>query len=303
MLKKRLILHAFQWTLKDIQRNLGRIKEVGFNAIQISPIAPTKDDNSKEFWMLYQPIEFTVGNTKIGSRDDLVDLCEAARRLDIDIIADVVLRHLAGKDDGSLTPHEKADPTLTCDPDCWLPVYESEDYENRYNITNGYFGLPALNYFNPYVQGKYITYLDDLIACGVSSFRIDMGKHFALPSEGCDFWTNVIGRYPDRFHYAENLDCPTSLQDKYAEYVGILGSEPCSDNSKFVAHFETHDTYHTFKSTIHMTGHDRLNAWRWTLQSNQNALWFSRPFDSVTLGDEMAKINNRYSVPKEYAVI
>ncbi|MGP6139594.1 alpha-amylase family glycosyl hydrolase [Jeotgalibaca sp. A127] len=294
MTEKRIILHAFQWRLEEIKNSLPQIHESGFNAIQISPIAPTKDEDSQEFWVLYQPTHFKVGNKQIGSRQDLIDLCQEAEKYGIAIIADVVLRHLAGADDGRPVPHPSADPTITGNPDYWLPQFESEDMECRENIIHGCFGLPAINYYHPDIQSKYITFLGDLIACGVDSFRIDMGKHFALPEEGCDFWTNVIARYGDRFNYAENLNCPTELQDKYAEHVGILGSEPCSDNSKFVAHFETHDTYYTFYSTIGMTNRERLDAWEWLLQTNENVLWFSRPYDDLTFADELAEMNRSY---------
>jgi len=288
---KRIILHAFQWRLNDIAASMEQIADCGFNAIQISPITPTKDEDNGKFWMLYQPINFTVGNKQIGSRNDLIRLCSKAREYGIDIIADVVLRHLAGADDGSLNTNPKDDSTLTSNPDYWLPKVSTEDYDNRAAVTESCFGLPALNYYNHDVQDRYITYLDDLIACGVSSFRVDMGKHFALPSEGCDFWTRVFGRYNHRFNYAENLDCSTELHDRYCEYVGICSNTPCSDENKFVAFFETHDTYHTFYSTTHMTDADRLSKWEWTLGANQNALWFSRPDDNLTLSRELSEIN------------
>lgn len=291
MVSNRIILHAFQWELRRIIDNLDNISKSGYNAVQISPIAPTKDENNSEFWMLYQPIDFIVGNKQIGSREDLVELCEKASSYGIEIIADIVLRHLAGSDDGSLNIHERANYDIASNPDYWLDRFESEDMECRHNIINGCFGLPAINYYNHDIQDIYINYLDDLIDCGVSSFRIDMGKHFSLPEENCDFWTRVIGKYNDRFNYAENLNCPTELQDKYSEYVGILGSEPCSDNDKFVAHFETHDTFHTFNSTKGMTDEERISSWKWLLNTNKNALWFSRPFDSLTFSKEIAEIN------------
>lgn len=301
-MKRRIILHAFQWTLSDIRMNLGKIKDCGYNAVQISPIAPTKDESSSEFWMLYQPIAFTVGNEQIGSRDELIQLCEEARFFDIDIIADVVLRHFGGKDTGELIPHEKSDPRIATNPNYWLPVFENYDFENRLNVTHGCFGLPAINYFHHDVQDAYIAYLDDLIACGVSSFRIDMGKHFALPEEGCNFWTYVIGRYKDRFNYAENLHCSIEMQDAYAQYVGILGS-PCSDNNKYVGHFETHDTYYTFYSTKGISDMERLERWSALLNENKHALWFSRPFDSVTFSDEIKALNQTALVSDAYALV
>jgi len=290
-LKKKLILHAFQWSLQDITEQLEQIADCGFNAIQLSPLSPTKDEDNRKFWMLYQPIAFTVGNKQIGSRQELIALCREADKYGIAIIADVVLRHLAGADDGSLNTHPKADIELTANKHYWLPKVQTSDYDNRTAVTESCFGLPALNYWHHDVQDKYIAYLDDLIACGVSSFRVDMGKHFALPDEGCDLWPRVFSKYSDRFNYAENLDCPTELHDRYCEYVGICSNNSPSDNSKFVAFFETHDTYHTFCSTTGLSDDDRMNEWEWLLGGNQNALWFSRPNDKATLSDPMKYIN------------
>ena len=85
LLSNRIILHAFQWELRRVIDNLDKISKSGYNAVQISPISPTKDENNSEFWMLYQPIDFTVGNKQIGSREDLVKLCEKASSYGIEI--------------------------------------------------------------------------------------------------------------------------------------------------------------------------------------------------------------------------
>lgn len=288
---KRIILHAFQWKLTEIIAKLPDIHESGFTHIQISPITPTKDEDNTKFWMLYQPTHFTVGNKQIGNRHELMTLCDKARDYGIAIIADVVLRHLAGADDGSLNTHENDDPSMTGNPDYWLPKVQMFEYENRPNVVNDCFGLPALNYYNHEVQDRYIEYLDDLISCGVSSFRVDMGKHFALPSEGCDFWTRVFGRYNNRFNYAENLDCSTELHDQYTKYVGICSNTEPSDKSKYVGFFETHDTFHTFETTKNISNMERLDKWEWTLGANENVLWFSRPNDPLTLTQPLAYLN------------
>ena len=261
--------------------------------IQISPITPTKDENNTKFWMLYQPTHFTVGNRQIGSRQELITLCEKAREYGIAIVADVVLRQLSGADDGSLNTHPNDDPSMTGNPDYWLPKVQTFEYENRPNVVNDCFGLPTSNYYSHEVQDRYIEYLDDLISCGVSSFRVDMGKHFALPEEGCDFWTRVFGRYNNRFNYAENLDCSTELHNQYTRYVGICSNIPCSDNSRFVSFFETHDTFHTFETTTYMSDSERLSKWEWTLRANENVLWFSRPDDGLTLSQSLAEVNRK----------
>ena len=76
------ILSLFDCPLKDIKKLLPIIKSQGFNAVQVSPLQKTKDDESKEWWILYQPIGFDIGN-KIGSKSELYDLCIEAKKYGI----------------------------------------------------------------------------------------------------------------------------------------------------------------------------------------------------------------------------
>ena len=99
------ILSLFDCSLKEIEGLIPIIKEQGFDAVQISPLQKTKDDNSKEWWMLYQPISMEIGN-RIGSKEELKELCDVANNYGVYVIADVVVNHLAGSNnEGSLTPH------------------------------------------------------------------------------------------------------------------------------------------------------------------------------------------------------
>ena len=56
------ILHLFNWPLRDINYHLDKIASQNFNAIQINPIQPLKEDGYKEWWMSYQPCAFKIGN-------------------------------------------------------------------------------------------------------------------------------------------------------------------------------------------------------------------------------------------------
>ena len=105
------ILSLFNCKLQDIKSVLPLIKEQGFDAVQISPLQRTKDEYSDKWWMLYQPINFEIGN-KIGSKEDLMELCDAARRNGLIIIADTVFNHLASENnEGSLIPHHDCEST------------------------------------------------------------------------------------------------------------------------------------------------------------------------------------------------
>ena len=82
------VLSLFDCNLSDIKSKLREIKNQGFDAVQISPLQNTKDDSSKEWWMLYQPINFNLGN-RLGNEKDLYELCDKAHELGIYIIADI----------------------------------------------------------------------------------------------------------------------------------------------------------------------------------------------------------------------
>ena len=61
------IIHLFQWQLKDLIPFIPKIKEQGFDAIQISPVQGTKDAGL-EWWKLYQPTNLSIGNYQIGTK-------------------------------------------------------------------------------------------------------------------------------------------------------------------------------------------------------------------------------------------
>ena len=109
------ILSLFYCDLDSIISYLPEIKRQGFDAIQISPLQNTKDDASTEWWMLYQPINFNIGN-RIGNRDSLKRLCDEAHKNGLIIVADAVINHLASINNmGSLVPHPFCDKDILYD--------------------------------------------------------------------------------------------------------------------------------------------------------------------------------------------
>ena len=111
---KRKILHLLTWEWKNIEYNLDKIKEAGFTAVQISPIQECKklwDDNGRitkgssewhdvlcrEWWKSYQPLSLKIGNY-LGNEEDFISLCTKAKEFGIEVYVDVILRHVANKD-------------------------------------------------------------------------------------------------------------------------------------------------------------------------------------------------------------
>ncbi|MEK5504597.1 alpha-amylase family glycosyl hydrolase [Paenibacillus sp. FSL P4-0113] len=90
--KDGLIFHAWNWSFDNITRNLPELAQAGFKAVQTSPIQASKEGltEGSKWWILYQPINFKIGNSQLGSRDDFRQLCQEADKYGISIIVDVV---------------------------------------------------------------------------------------------------------------------------------------------------------------------------------------------------------------------
>lgn len=281
------ILHLFQWKLTDITKVVAKVKEQGFDAIQISPIQGTKDSGN-EWWKLYQPTNLKIGNTQIGSKEDLINLCNEAKKHDIKIIVDIVLRHCAGDENNPLQPHRSVDPSMLQFLKGIQEPLTNED--NRYQITHNCTGMPMYDYNNNIFKWRVLDFLNELIACGVYGFRLDQLKHFALPFEGCDF-IPYISHYKI---YGECIFCEQSLLDEYTKYMGVLTEGRPKDTSKLVAKFESHDDYLHFKTTCRMSDHMRLTEWDILVNKcGYTALYYARPFETLWMSPEMKAINER----------
>lgn len=282
------ILHLFQWRINDIIPELKTIKEQGFDAIQISPIQGTKDSGI-EWWKLYQPINLKIGNEQIGSKKDLINLIQEARKFNLKIIVDIVLRHVAGDESYPLKPHRNVDPELLQ----YLaePIDAVNIDSDRWQCTRRCTGMPMLNYDNPELQKLYKRFLDELIFIGVDGFRLDQLKHYALPEEG----SNIMDIFTQYNMYGEAINCTKELLNKYSKYMKVLTEGRPSDITKLVAKFESHDDYLDTGLTKRMN--DRMRLTEWDILVNHlpgcDCLYYARPFETLWKSEDMRKINRR----------
>ena len=72
------------------------MKEQGFDAIQISPIQPLKEEGQIPWYLLYQPINFSIGN-QYGSREELIKLCKESKENNIKIIEILLIMKIEEK--------------------------------------------------------------------------------------------------------------------------------------------------------------------------------------------------------------
>ena len=100
-LKDEIILNACNYSLENIIGKLEEIDKAGYSIIEISPIQGTKSDDldGSKWWLLSQPINQDIGNTQIGNKDDLINLCTEAKKTGTKIIVQVELNHMAFSED------------------------------------------------------------------------------------------------------------------------------------------------------------------------------------------------------------
>ena len=277
------ILHCYNWKLNDIIPILEKAKEQGFEAIQINPIQPLKEDGLKEWWMSYQPIGFSIGNY-FGTKEDLIKLCNEASKHEIKIFADVVINHMGSAIDDNFKPHPKVDPKLM-KPEYWKNKVKVKDWKNRQDVIHNCIDLPGLNVYNKDVEDIIVNFLNELIDCGIMGFRFDAAKSIGLPSEGYRFWPNIIYRLKKYglFLYGEVIfEEDIKVRDEYAKYMHLLGNYDCTDRNQMVKYIENHDTFlsddelgysKNWPSKLIVDEYCNL------VKCYENTLFYIRPFD------------------------
>ena len=278
------ILSLFDCNLDTIRGYLPEIKAQGFDAIQISPLQNTKDDSSKEWWMLYQPLNFSIGN-RIGNKESLKRLCDEASKYGIVIIADAVINHLASTNNtGSLDPHPWCDPEILANADSFKIKRNVDNWDDRYQVTNYCMSLPGLNPNSKLVQKKIIDMLNTYIDLGVQGFRFDAAKSIALPEEGCDFFSNITYSMNKwlTIIYGEVLFSDKDLIQKYAKYMKVLTNSDAYNHNDIIKFVENKDSYlsNDLGYTKYNSVHD-INSWYSSICNNYpNTLYYARNYSN-----------------------
>lgn len=283
------IVHLFNYRLNDIDVN--KVKDQGFEAVQISPVQPCKE--GEEWWKLYQPFDFAIGN-KLGSKEDLINLCSRATKEGIKIITDVVLNHVAGKDSGEIEPHNRVNKKLLREG--YLKDKRCiSNWESRWEVTHNSIGLPTLNTYNYDIQLLTIDFLNELIDCGVGGFRFDSAKNIALPEEDCSYWINVLDGLKNKnlFNYGEVINASTELIEVYQKYINVLTNGYSWDREKLVVFPFSHDTDLEFGYTKNMSDIICTEEYGVLTELFPHTIFYARQYNMCWQNKEIKEINKR----------
>lgn len=250
------ILHAWSWNFPEMARSMKEIKDAGFTMIQTSPVQQCYspegsgkkifDENVTEgnWYYYYQPTDWKIGNSILGSRDQMKAMMDSAAKYDIKVIVDVLPNHTAFDIDAVSDDFYKA--VGGRDKMFHSNGLESiKDYNNRLQCTLwGSGGLPDVNTENPDFQKYYMQFVNELLEMGVRGFRYDTAKHIGVHSDPVDaasgvkendFWDVATGRkavkgvrlavpYDSLFVYGEVLQDKNVPEKEYADYFGQTAS-------------------------------------------------------------------------------
>ena len=302
--QREIIFQAFNWRLNDIKDNLSKIAEQGFSIIQTSPLQQHKEKDNPTWYLGYQITNFKIGN-RLGTKEDLRELCAVAEKYNIKIIVDCVFNHVANNGGGNqqLIPSNEVEDDIRNIPEFFHEARAIENYEDRYQCTQWGINLPDLNTSNHDLQNMMIEYLKDLQSHGVKGFRFDATRHIELPDDlwcGSDFWDRVLGHIDNKdklFLYGEVIFSDTKLVDRYCKYMNVgVNNNSGSDKRKLIHWTFSHDDDLTFNLNRPKSKDILLNEWEYLLKSNREShmLFYPCVSQDIWLDERMKYINNTY---------
>ncbi|HEV7405258.1 MAG TPA: alpha-amylase family glycosyl hydrolase [Chthoniobacteraceae bacterium] len=201
--KRNVIVQLFNWSFKDIEAELPRLKKLGYSHIHVSP--PQKSNEKVwQWWGRYQPIDFSVIGGPLGSEAEFRSMNTKADAVGIAIIVDVVFNHTVDVDEApEFVKIENnrivSDKFPQFGPDDFHPRCDIHDNDinsvHRCWLSNA---LADLNTESPHVRQVAKDYLSMLVKMGVDGFRFDAAKHIEP-----EFFAEVLKDFGGSYSFGE----------------------------------------------------------------------------------------------------
>lgn len=181
-----VIAIAFQYNWNSVASECAQVYgPEGVGYVEVSP--PQESITGSQWWTSYQPVSYKL-DSKLGTEQDFKNMVQTCKTAGVQIIADAVINHTTGVDQGSGqgTAGSSYDANGNFPA---VPYIEQNfhtcttnvsDYTNAWQVQNCRLsGLQDLDTSQNYVQTKLADYLNSLLNLGVYGFRIDAAKHIA----------------------------------------------------------------------------------------------------------------------------
>ena len=193
----------WDWTWKQVQKQLKDIKAAGYTAILLSP---HQQACGGEFSVGYDPYDFTNFTSSHGSEAELASVVKKAHQQGLQVYADMIMNHM-------------------CSNNYKYPRFSKNDFHHYGGISNwddswqlengSLFGLEDLAQEVPYVRGELFKYLVKTNNMGFDGYRWDAAKH--VPRW---FWkdhiVNNVNKW-GKFNFGEVYDGNVAILQQYAD--------------------------------------------------------------------------------------
>lgn len=221
--------------LKGITEKLDYLKELGINAIWLSPCYKSPNDDNG-----YDISDYTDIMDEFGTMDDWKHMIDEMHKRGIKLIMDFVANHTSSehkwfkearksKDNPYRDYYYWADKPLNDWNSCFGgSAWEYDEQTNQYYLHSYAVSQPDLNWENPKVREEMINVVDFWVDLGVDGFRCDV-----LDQISKDFEKNQNGNGPRLHEYINMLfgrektkhiftvgECWGSSEDNINELVG-----------------------------------------------------------------------------------
>jgi len=206
--------------LTGISLKLDYLKELGIDAIWLSPIFPSPDVDFG-----YDVADYTSIDPKFGTMQDFQTLVKEANKRDIHIILDLVLNHTSDQHHWFLESKKSKDNPYHdwylwhdpkpdgSPPNNWFSIFGGRAWEYDPNLDQYYYHMfykqqPDLNWRNPEVREAMLDVFRFWLQQGVDGFRLDVFNIYFKDAELKDNPTKAGIRGFDRQIHINDVSQP-----------------------------------------------------------------------------------------------
>ena len=197
-----------------LKNHLDYIKEMGFDAIWISPIVK----NTEGSYHSYHTIDFYGINEHFGTEQDLFDLIEECHKNDIWVMLDVVANHIGpiGFDYRTINPFNS--------PEHYHDSCVITDWTNQKMVENcRLLDLPDLKHENDFVSDELLRWIDYII----KRYNIDGIRVDTVPEVPKWFWKK-FSKASGVYQIGEVFNGDVNYVAGYQECLDALFNYPLS---------------------------------------------------------------------------
>ncbi|MGF1653396.1 MAG: alpha-amylase family protein [Actinomycetales bacterium] len=213
------MVQMFEWPWDDLARECtNHLGPKGYWAVQVSPPNEHARVAGDPWWERYQPVTYEL-DSRSGDRAEFEAMVRTCNDAGVEIIADVVLNHMAAVTGTSITgrPFQRFQYPSYGQQDFHQFGCDVTNYNDRFNVQNcELLDLPDLDTDASYVRQQQLDYLNDLVAVGVGGFRVDAAKH--IPSSDLAWLFDRVNGDP--YVFTEVIDFGGEAVGA-GEYTGI----------------------------------------------------------------------------------